>query len=138
MLCGSQHKLAVLFPRPPPLGLIVFKIFDDIVECSGDIVCFCMWCWFSWVYHWKFKPWRYFWSQNLAPSQPTLHRVFTDKAFMDLCRGEKAFCSAECRDKQIRSEDYKEKFASGALKPLDYSVSPCSGPLMFFAGVVAA
>jgi len=56
-------------------------------------------------------------------------------------RGEKAFCSAECRDKQIRSEDYKEKFASGALKPLkplDYSVSPCSGPLMFFAGVVAA
>jgi len=55
-------------------------------------------------------------------------------------RGEKAFCSAECRDKQIRSDDYKEKCASGALKPLDYSVSPCSGPgpLVFLAEVAAA
>jgi len=54
-------------------------------------------------------------------------------------RGEKAFCSSECRDKHIRSDDYKEKCASGALKPpLDYSVSPCSGPLVFFAGVAAA
>ncbi|XP_059455220.1 FCS-Like Zinc finger 14-like [Corylus avellana] len=54
-------------------------------------------------------------------------------------KGEKAFCSGECRDKHIRSDDYKEKCASGALKPpLDYSVSPCSGPLVFFAGVAAA
>ncbi|XP_059454788.1 FCS-Like Zinc finger 14-like [Corylus avellana] len=54
-------------------------------------------------------------------------------------RGEKAFCSGECRDKHIRSDDYKEKCASGALKPpLDCSVSPCSGPLVFFAGVAAA
>lgn len=70
----------------------------------------------------------------------TPHRVFTDQTyFMDLCRGEKAFCSSECRDKHIRSDDYKEKCASGALKPpLDYSVSPCSGPLVFFAGVAAA
>ncbi|KAG2667975.1 hypothetical protein I3843_15G133900 [Carya illinoinensis] len=53
-------------------------------------------------------------------------------------RGEKAFCSAECRDKHIRSDEYKEKCGSGALKPLDCSVSPCSGPLVFFTVVAAA
>ncbi|KAF5469358.1 hypothetical protein F2P56_013439 [Juglans regia] len=53
-------------------------------------------------------------------------------------RGEKAFCSAECRDKHIRSDDYKEKRGSGALKPLDCSVSPCSGPRVFFTVVAAA
>lgn len=73
-----------------------------------------------------------------STSQSTLHGVFTDKTFVDLCRGEKAFCSTECRAKQIRNDDYKEKYASGALKPLAYSVSPCSGPLVFFAGVAAA
>ncbi|KAG2664917.1 hypothetical protein I3760_16G104800 [Carya illinoinensis] len=53
-------------------------------------------------------------------------------------RGEKAFCSSECRDKHIKRDDYKDKCASGALKPLDYSASPCSSPLAFFAGVAAA
>ncbi|KAJ7973684.1 DUF581 domain-containing protein [Quillaja saponaria] len=53
-------------------------------------------------------------------------------------RGEKAFCSAECRDKHISNDYYKEKCRSGAMKPLGYSMSPCSGPLVSFAGVVAA
>lgn len=53
-------------------------------------------------------------------------------------RGEKAFCSTECRYKQIASDEHKEKCASGARKPLDSSASPCSGPMLFFAGVAAA
>lgn len=53
-------------------------------------------------------------------------------------RGEKAFCSTDCRDKHIRSDDHNEKCGSEARKPFDYSESPCSGPLMFFAGVAAA
>ncbi|KAJ8767825.1 hypothetical protein K2173_020765 [Erythroxylum novogranatense] len=53
-------------------------------------------------------------------------------------RGEKGFCSAECRDKQIRSEDYREKCGSGGIKARDYSMSPCSSPQVFFAGVAAA
>ncbi|KAL6977902.1 hypothetical protein U1Q18_026685 [Sarracenia purpurea var. burkii] len=54
-------------------------------------------------------------------------------------RGEKAFCSAECRCKQISMDELKEKCGSGAMKPLEYSsVSPCSSPMQFFAGVAAA
>ncbi|KAI8571274.1 hypothetical protein RHMOL_Rhmol01G0106800 [Rhododendron molle] len=53
-------------------------------------------------------------------------------------RGEKAFCSAECRCKQISLDEHKEKSGSGAMKPLDYSVSPCSSPMQFFAGLAAA
>ncbi|KAL6194591.1 PREDICTED: uncharacterized protein LOC101305665 [Fragaria vesca subsp. vesca] len=54
-------------------------------------------------------------------------------------RGEKAFCSTECRDKHIRSDNHKEKCRSGAIKSLDYSVSsPCSSPLVFSAGVAVA
>ncbi|XP_024028381.1 uncharacterized protein LOC112093685 isoform X2 [Morus notabilis] len=53
-------------------------------------------------------------------------------------RGEKAFCSCDCRDRHIRSEDYKEKCRSEAMKPLDYPASPCSSPQVFLAGVAAA
>ncbi|KAL3534989.1 hypothetical protein ACH5RR_003450 [Cinchona calisaya] len=53
-------------------------------------------------------------------------------------RGEKAFCSAECRFKQISLDEHKEKCVSGTVKPLDYSASPCSSPMQFFAGVAAA
>ncbi|XVF19101.1 hypothetical protein REPUB_Repub11eG0081200 [Reevesia pubescens] len=55
-------------------------------------------------------------------------------------RGEKAFCSAECRDKQIGSDDHKEICGSEARKgkQLDGSVSLCSGLQMFSAGVAAA
>ncbi|TMW82680.1 hypothetical protein EJD97_005397 [Solanum chilense] len=54
-------------------------------------------------------------------------------------RGEKAFCSAECRCTQISIDEHKEKCGSGAIKSLsDYSVSPCSGPMQFFTGVAVA
>ncbi|XP_060172328.1 FCS-Like Zinc finger 14-like [Lycium barbarum] len=54
-------------------------------------------------------------------------------------RGEKAFCSAECRCTQISIDEHKEKCGSGAMKSLsDYSASPCSGPMQFFTGVAVA
>ncbi|WOH06509.1 hypothetical protein DCAR_0625937 [Daucus carota subsp. sativus] len=53
-------------------------------------------------------------------------------------RGEKAFCSAECRCKQISTDERKEKCRSRVRKPHEYSVSPCSGQMQFFAGVAAA
>lgn len=54
-------------------------------------------------------------------------------------RGEKAFCSAECRCTQISMDEHKEKCGSGAMKSLsDYSVSPCSSPMQFFTGVAVA
>lgn len=54
-------------------------------------------------------------------------------------RGEKAFCSTECRFKQISIDELKEKCGSEAMKSLGgYSVSPSSGPMQFFSGVAAA
>ncbi|XXG64381.1 hypothetical protein AAC387_Pa05g2351 [Persea americana] len=53
-------------------------------------------------------------------------------------RGEKAFCSAECRRQQILSDEHKEKCGYEALKSLDYSSSPCSDPRIFSTGVAAA
>ena len=70
----------------------------------------------------------------MASSSCLAQRIFTDK----FCRGEKAFCSTECRDKHIKSDDHKEICGSEARKPLDCSVSPCSGPQVLFAGVAAA
>ncbi|KAF9662992.1 hypothetical protein SADUNF_Sadunf18G0112000 [Salix dunnii] len=52
--------------------------------------------------------------------------------------GENAFCSPECRNKHIRTEDFKEKSGSEARKKHECSVTPCSSPLLFFAGVAAA
>ncbi|KAK6941213.1 Zf-FLZ domain [Dillenia turbinata] len=53
-------------------------------------------------------------------------------------RGEKAFCSVECRCKQISSDEHKEKFGSAARKPFGHSASPCSYPMLFTVGVAAA
>lgn len=53
-------------------------------------------------------------------------------------RGEKAFCSVECRCKQIAIDEHKEKCVSGGRKQHEYSVSPCSNKMQFFAGVAAA
>lgn len=53
-------------------------------------------------------------------------------------RGEKAFCSAECRCKQISMDERKERCVSGGMKQLECSVSPCSSPMQFFAGLAAA
>ena len=74
----------------------------------------------------------------LHPEQIQLIRI-TDEKFSP-CRGEKAFCSVECRCKQISIDEHKEKCGSGAMmKPLEYSsVSPCSSPMQVLAGVAAA
>ena len=54
-------------------------------------------------------------------------------------RGEKAFCSTDCRDKQIRSDNYKEKCGCEARKQQhEYAISPCSSPQVCLAGVAAA
>lgn len=78
--------------------------------------------------------WRCILSNEIMDYDCLLMKEEIDK----FCRGEKAFCSSECRDKHIRSEDCKEKCRSDALKPLDYSSSPCSSPMVFLAGVAAA
>ncbi|XP_008782831.1 FCS-Like Zinc finger 13-like [Phoenix dactylifera] len=54
-------------------------------------------------------------------------------------RGEKAFCSMECRYRQIVSDEYQEKCGSEVSKPSDHvSSSPYSGGQLFFTGIVAA
>ncbi|RRT51030.1 hypothetical protein B296_00024906 [Ensete ventricosum] len=54
------------------------------------------------------------------------------------CRGEKAFCSEECRYQQMLLDELSEKFSAGALKNCECSSSPCSAPFRVTAGVVAA
>lgn len=89
-----------------------------------------------------------------AASPPVvMGKVFHSEDFLSYCylckkklhgldifmyRGEKAFCSAECRYKQMSVDEHKEKCGLGVMKPLEYSVSPCSGPMQFLAGVAAA
>ncbi|CAA6671192.1 unnamed protein product [Spirodela intermedia] len=47
-------------------------------------------------------------------------------------RGDKAFCSAECRSRQIASEEQgRSKYPLDAPTALDCSPSPCSAPLLF-------
>ncbi|CAI9760570.1 unnamed protein product [Fraxinus pennsylvanica] len=53
-------------------------------------------------------------------------------------RGDKAFCSAECRCKQISIDECKEKLGAGMRNPKEYSISPCSSTMQFFVGVAAA
>ncbi|XP_077230862.1 FCS-Like Zinc finger 14-like [Tasmannia lanceolata] len=53
-------------------------------------------------------------------------------------RGEKAFCSTECRHRQIVSDEHKEKCGYEASKSSDISVSPYSESRFFSPGVVAA
>lgn len=50
-------------------------------------------------------------------------------------RGEKAFCSTECRGKQISSDERKGK---RIMKSFNYSASPCSTPVLVPAGLAAA
>lgn len=80
---------------------------------------------------------REFWSRDFLSScflcRKKLHGL---DIFM--YRGENAFCSAECRDKHITSDDLKENCGFEARKQLDYSVSPCSRPHPIFAGVTVA
>ncbi|XP_020267477.1 uncharacterized protein LOC109842970 [Asparagus officinalis] len=53
-------------------------------------------------------------------------------------RGDEAFCSVECRCKQILSDERKEKCWSKAEKPHESPLSPYLAPLPFGAGVAAA
>lgn len=66
-----------------------------------------------------------------------IKQLLSDILFI-YCRGDKAFCSAECRYKQISTDELKEKRRSGVKKPQEYSVSPCSGQMQFSARVAAA
>ncbi|KAE8735477.1 Detected protein of unknown function [Hibiscus syriacus] len=85
---------------------------------------------------------REFWSDDFLAychlCQKELHGL---DIFM--YRGEKAFCSAECRDRQITyDDDRKQIFGAEARKwkPLDCSKSTphCSGRQVLFAVVAAA
>ncbi|XP_040377269.1 FCS-Like Zinc finger 13-like [Oryza brachyantha] len=53
-------------------------------------------------------------------------------------RGEKAFCSSECRCHQMLMDDHAENCGSEALKASDYSASPHTAPLPFSLSVAAA
>lgn len=53
-------------------------------------------------------------------------------------RGDKAFCSAECRCQQMLFDEPRDSCGYEELKSYECSVSPCSGPLLFVAGVAAA
>lgn len=58
--------------------------------------------------------------------------------FFSFFRGEKAFCSWDCRDKHIISDGCKEKCSSEAMKSRDYAASLCSSPQVILARVAAA
>lgn len=53
-------------------------------------------------------------------------------------RGEKAFCSSECRCHQILTDDHADNCRSGAFKANSCSTSPCSTPMSFSPSVAAA
>ncbi|CAA7407436.1 unnamed protein product [Spirodela intermedia] len=80
------------------------------------------------------------WPSLLPPPEDFLNRCFRCGKKLHgldifMYRGEKAFCSAECRCQQMVSEEQREK-----KMPFDCSMSPCSAtaPLFFPAGVAAA
>ncbi|KAI3711827.1 hypothetical protein L1987_70375 [Smallanthus sonchifolius] len=79
--------------------------------------------------------------------------VFEDVDFLSSCylcnkklhgldifmyRGEKAFCSEECRYKQISIEEHKEKYASRVKKQPEYVETLCSSPMQLPAGMAVA
>ncbi|XP_034894578.1 FCS-Like Zinc finger 13 isoform X2 [Populus alba] len=79
-----------------------------------------------------------FWSKDFL-SSCYLCKKLLEGLDIFMYRGEKAFCSPECRDNHIRNEDFKEKCGSEARKKQECcSVSLSSSPLLFFAGVAAA
>ncbi|KAK9060593.1 hypothetical protein SSX86_021299 [Deinandra increscens subsp. villosa] len=92
-----------------------------------------------------------------SPSPPVVvvggGMVFDDVDFLSSCylckkklhgldifmyRGEKAFCSEECRSKQISIDERKEKYASGVKKQPEYVEALCSSPMQLPAGMVVA
>ncbi|KAM0020468.1 putative Zf-FLZ domain, FCS-Like Zinc finger/14 [Helianthus debilis subsp. tardiflorus] len=53
-------------------------------------------------------------------------------------RGEKAFCSEECRYQQISIDEHKEKYASRVKKQPEYVETLCSSPMQLPAGMAVA
>uniref|UniRef100_A0ACD5V849 Uncharacterized protein n=1 Tax=Avena sativa TaxID=4498 RepID=A0ACD5V849_AVESA len=53
-------------------------------------------------------------------------------------RGEKAFCSSECRCHQMLMDDHADNCRSDAFNAKNYSASPCSAPMSFSPSVAAA
>ncbi|KAJ6363116.1 hypothetical protein OIU78_003321 [Salix suchowensis] len=77
---------------------------------------------------------RQFWKDFLSSCYNC--KKMLDGLDIYMYRGEKAFCSPECRDNHIR---FEEKCGSEARKKQECcSVSPSSSPLLFFAGLAAA
>ncbi|XP_076908044.1 FCS-Like Zinc finger 14-like [Bidens hawaiensis] len=91
-----------------------------------------------------------------SPSPPVVGgggMVFDDVEFLSFCclcrkklhgldifmyRGEKAFCSEECRAKQISIDEHKEKYASRMKKQPEYIETLCSSPMQYPAGMAVA
>ncbi|XP_071742087.1 FCS-Like Zinc finger 14-like [Rutidosis leptorrhynchoides] len=92
-----------------------------------------------------------------APSPPVVNgggmMVLEDVDFLSSCnlckkklhgldifmyRGEKAFCSEECRYKQISVDENKEKHASKVRKQPEYVETLCSSPMQLSAGMAVA
>ncbi|XP_052141863.1 FCS-Like Zinc finger 12-like [Oryza glaberrima] len=78
-----------------------------------------------------------------APAADFLSRCFLCDKRLDgldiyMYRGEKAFCSSECRCHQMLMDDHADNCGSEALKANDYSASPHSAPLPFSLSVAAA
>ncbi|KAK1315595.1 hypothetical protein QJS10_CPA05g02465 [Acorus calamus] len=89
------------------------------------------------------------------PAEEVMEEMVAEMGFLSCCflckkrlhgldifmyRGEKAFCSVECRAHQIQSDEYREKCGSEAIKTTFdcSSSSPCSAPLHFSVGIAAA
>ncbi|XP_076955863.1 FCS-Like Zinc finger 14-like [Bidens hawaiensis] len=91
-----------------------------------------------------------------SPSPPVVvggGMVFEDVDFLNSCylckkklhgldifiyKGEKAFCSEECRYKQISVDEHKEKYASGVRKQPEYGETLCSSPMQLPTGMAIA
>ncbi|KAL0308399.1 UNVERIFIED_CONTAM: FCS-Like Zinc finger 14 [Sesamum radiatum] len=54
-----------------------------------------------------------------------------------VAKGEKAFCSAECRYRQMVMDERKEKCSSEATRPAEVAGSPYATGQMFTAGILA-
>ncbi|XP_078438236.1 FCS-Like Zinc finger 14-like [Wolffia australiana] len=90
----------------------------------------------GWVVFETPPPWR---PWPLPPAEDFLSRCFRCEKTLQgndvfMYRGEKAFCSAECRCQQMVSEEQRE------TKPFDCFMSPCSAatPVFFAAGLAVA
>ncbi|XP_026658467.2 FCS-Like Zinc finger 13-like isoform X1 [Phoenix dactylifera] len=62
----------------------------------------------------------------------------TLECFVPSHKGDKAFCSPDCRCQQMLLDAHRENCGSEVLNSFECSLSPCSFPLLFAAGVAAA